>query len=126
MLPPMPVGQQDATAVCIDSNRILLIGGDSKDAQLLTRSTDGQWSWRVLAEMTAKHRTPGAVLLPGGDRVLVAGGFSQVAEVLELPKDDTDPGKWTQVPGFNFRVMESWLVNFNGRVLFFRELNMIS
>ncbi len=111
-------------ALCIDENRFLDVGGDSTAAHLLSRSSDGSWTWRQLRDMTTPHTIPGMCLLPGGRRAIVAGGRTEVAEVLDLPTDDTDPGTWTRIKPLDFLINFSHMIILDERMLFFSKTSV--
>ncbi len=103
------------------------LGGTGKEAGLLSRRSNHasrdpeiQWRWQQLTPMhESRSRRPGMLLL-GRDRVLVAGGESRSAEILQLPLNDNDSGVWTRIRmplTKNFFI--TFLVNFNDRTLAF-------
>ncbi len=101
----MPTIRHIASALCVDdtSEAILIVGGYDATtggpccAELLIRtigqSVDERWNWRKLNLMHA-HRIsqPGiSLMMPPSDhrqRVLVAGGESASAEMLQLSYGD--------------------------------------
>ncbi len=100
-------------------------GGNGKEAELLTNrphqgSGGSAWRWQQLSPMQEiRYLRPGTLLL-GRERVLVVGGVSgcKTAEILQLPRDDSDMGVWTLLTqqmtrGFS----ENYLVNFNNRIV---------
>ncbi len=118
-LPSMPERRCAASALHINCNRdaIVVIGGltdliadqekGSQSAFLLvnTPNSGGEpWRWRALSPMTEGRCWPGVLQLdsPGSDdriqRVLVAGGQQNNAEILEVDCIDvSDGGQWTQI-----------------------------
>ncbi len=114
-----------------DDAAVLVVGGfvgNGREAELLTNrpphrrgeqgSGGSAWRWRQLSPMQEKrYQCPGIILL-GRERVLVVGGGNNTAEVLQLPRDDTDMGVWTLLTqqmtrGFS----DNFLVNFNNRIV---------
>ncbi len=115
-----------------DDATVLVVGGDSgnkNEAELLINrphqrggeqgSGGGDpWRWQQLSPMLVKRpRSPGMLLL-GRERVLVVGGGSTTAEILQLPHDDSDRGVWTLLTkpltrGFG----KTFLVNFSNRIV---------
>ncbi len=113
----------------------LVVGGlsvtaTSREAEVLTRrcgKADGTdinpWRWQLLPQ-TLKSRSmhPGMLLL-GSGRVLVAGGWSNTAEVLRIPQDDHNGGdysraQWTLVEcPMSQEFKYTRLVTIGGRIL---------
>ncbi len=109
-------------------------GGTGKEAALLTNrphqttavqgNQGGHWRWQQLSPMQKKRACQPGLLLLGGERVLVCGGWSKTAEILQLPRGNNDSqGVWTQLTqqlthGFT----STFLVNFNHRVIAVGEL----
>ncbi len=107
------------------------LGGTGKEAALLTNrphqttavqgNRGGQWRWQQLSPMQEKRDFRPGILLLGGERVLVCGGYfgSRTAEILQLPRDDSDSkGVWTlltQKTTQDFTLKH--LVKFNNRVI---------
>ncbi len=77
----------------------------------------------TLSYAEARGYRPGILLL-GGDRVLVCGGGSETAEILQLPRDDSDSkGVWTLLTQqFTHNFWSTYLVKFNHRVIVVGEL----
>ncbi len=113
-LPNMPTARSYASALCVQNEpeAILVVGGfrgppeAPRCAELLTHTAGASggdvWRWRRLNPMhEARRRRPGMLLLlSGGDRqrVLVAGGGSGTAEILQLScSDPCDSGQWTRI-----------------------------
>ncbi len=122
-------GDDDATVLVVGG-----VGGNGDEAELLTnRPHQGRgeqdsgggdpWRWQQLSPMREGRANRPGILLLGRERVLVVGGGSHTAEVLQLPRDDNDRGVWTlltqpltQAFGIIF------LVNFNNRIVAVGEL----
>ncbi len=135
-LPNMPIGRSSASALCVQSEpeAILVVGGDSTEAsrcaELLTHTAGASgggrggdaWRWRQLNPMhEARELRPGMLLLSssGGDRqrVLVAGGRSDTAEILHLScRDPSDSGQWTRIAHLSTWFLHASLVEFNKRI----------
>ncbi len=102
-------------------------GGNGKEAELLTNhphqrrggqgSGGSAWRWQQLSPMQEKRPWRPGILLLGRERVLVVGGGvsgSKTAEILQLPRDDTDMGVWTLLTQKMTRgFCDNFLVNFN-------------
>ncbi len=132
----MPTGRYDASALCLQSRpeAVLVVVGDNRSsevprcAELLTHTAgasggggEGAWQWRKLKEMNDDHRDrPGMLLLQaGGDRqrVLVAGGGSRTAEILQLScSDSSDYGQWTLIAPLSDEFFDTLLVEFSNRI----------
>ncbi len=117
-------GDDDATLLVVGGQ-----GGNGKEAELLTNrppqrrgeqgSGGSAWRWRQLSPMQeSRCDRPGLVLL-GRERVLVVGGGgNKTAEILQLPRDDTDMGVWTLLTQQMTRdFYDNFLVNFNNRIV---------
>ncbi len=68
--------------------------------------------------------SPGILLL-GRERVLVVGGYNEckTAEILQLPRDDSDRGVWTLLTQpLSQDFYRTYLVNFNNRIVALGEL----
>ncbi len=134
-LPNMPTGRYDASALCVQSRpeAVLVVGGQnvssetSRCAELLTYTAGasggggGAWRWRKLNEMNeGRIDRPGMLLLQaGGDRqrVLVAGGESRTAEILQLScSDPSDCGQWTQIADLSEQFYYTFLVEWSNRI----------
>ncbi len=117
-------GDDDAAVVVVGG-----CGGNGTEAALLTnRPHQGRaqqdsgcgdpWSWQQLSHMREGRRNRPGILLLGKERVLVVGGNSKTAEVLQLPHNDNDRGVWTlltQPLSRDFR--RTFLVNFSNRIV---------
>ncbi len=70
-----------------------------------------------------RYRQPGLLLL-GGERVLVCGGGSKTAEILQLPRDGSDSkGVWTLLTQqCTHSFSSTYLVKFNHRIIAVGEL----
>ncbi len=117
----MPTKRWDASALCMQDGpeAVLVVGGCNSSsseaprrcAELLTHTAGasgggGAWRWRKLNEMhEGREYRPGMLLLPAGcdrQRVLVAGGNSRTAEILQLScSDPSDCGQWTRIAGLS-------------------------
>ncbi len=138
-LPNMPTERSGASALCVQSEpeAILVVGGDypfptepRRCAELLTHTAGASgggrggdaWRWRQLNPMhEARVWRPGMLLLSssGGDRqrVLVAGGRSDTAEILHLScRDPSDSGQWTLIAPLSTEFCSTSLVEFDNRV----------
>ncbi len=134
-------GNDDDAAVLVVGG----YGGNGKEAELLTNhphqrrgeqgSGGSAWSWQQLSPMQEKRNERPGILLLGRERVLVVGGASdcKTAEVLQLPRDDTDKGVWTLLtqqmtksflttPQMTHTFYSNYLVNFNNRIVLVGEL----
>ncbi len=122
-------GDEDAVVLVVGG-----CGGTGKEAALLTNrpyqttgaqgNRDGQWRWQQLSPMLkGKCYRPGLLLL-GGERVLVCGGWSKTAEILQLPRGDNDSkGVWTLLTHqFTHGFWSTYLVKINRRVIAVGEL----
>ncbi len=132
----MPTRRFDASALCLQStpDAVLVIGGDRllseapRCAELLIHTAgtsaggEGAWQWRKLNEMHERRDgQPGMLLLlqAGGDkqRVLVAGGRSRTAEILQLScSDPSDCGQWTQIAHLSGYFLSTFLVEWRNRI----------
>ncbi len=79
------------------------------------------WQWRQLNKMHdgRDDRSGMLLLLPGGNkqRVLVAGGASRTAEILQLTCSDTsDIGQWTRIALLTMRFSSPSLVECCSRI----------
>ncbi len=74
----------------------------------------------MLEERGCQH----GLLLLGGERVLVCGGGSKTAEILQLPRGDNDSkGVWTLLTKKMTRYfISTYLIQFNHRVIAVGEL----
>ncbi len=86
-----------------------------------TDSNPGRWQWLPqMLESRSMH--PGMLLLDGG-RVLVAGGWSNTAEVLRIPQDDHNGddysrAQWTLIEcPMSQEFIYTRLVTIGGRIL---------
>ncbi len=133
----MPTGRYDAPALCLQSGpeAILVVGGSGifssetlRSAELLTHTSGASggggdaWQWRKLNKMHEGRRDrPGMLLLlAGGDkqRVLVAGGASSTAEILQLScSDPSDCGQLTRIAPLSKRFYDTFLVECSNRIL---------
>ncbi len=113
-----------------DDVAVLVVGGcygTGKEAAILssrsnktTRDQGNPWRWQKLSPMQIRRRLCPGMLHLGRDRVLVAGGGSRIAEILQLPRNDNDSGVWTRLRlplARNFLI--TFLANFNNRILAF-------
>ncbi len=85
-----------------DGVAVLVVGGcygTGREAAILSRHSNqttrdqaNSWKWQKLSPMQMCRRHCPGMLLLGRDRVLVAGGGSRIAEILQLPRDDNDSG----------------------------------
>ncbi len=107
-----------------DDAAVLVVGGfglNGKEAELLTNrphqrrggqgSGGSAWRWRQLSPMQEKRPC---------ERVLVVGGAegNKTAEMLQLPRNDTDMGVWTLLIQLLTRGFSAnFLVNFNNRIV---------
>ncbi len=124
-------GDDDAAVLVVGGQ-----GGNGTGAALLTsrphqgRAQQGSgggdpWRWRQLSPMRKKRYNRPGILLLGRERVLVVGGGSKTAEVLQLPRDYNDRGVWTLLTQPLSRdFYRSFLVNFNNRVVAVGELHI--
>ncbi len=136
-LPDMPTGRYDASALCLQStpDAVLVVGGydvfspeaPNRCAELLIHTAgapgggEGAWRWRKLNEMhEGRIDRPGMLLLQaGGDRqrVLVAGGRSSTAEILQLScSDPSDCGQWTLIAPLSVEFYETLLFEWSNRI----------
>ncbi len=83
----------------------------------------------MLTHMSEGRCRPGVLQLgpPGGNdriqRVLVAGGWSNTAEILRIDcSDASDRGEWTQIGHLTRELETTFLVALSSRVLAFGEL----
>ncbi len=133
----MPTARYGASALCVQSRpeAVLVVGGYNTSpseephrcAELLTHRTgaseggESAWRWLKLNKMHQGHeRRPGMLLLQaGGDRqrILVAGGRSRTAEILQLScSDPSDCGQWTRIVPLSEEFFETLLVEFSSRI----------
>ncbi len=128
----MPTAREGASALCVKQapDVVLVIGGNNGNtlncAELLygDASQAGQpWRWRALSPMHKTRLGPGMLLLSGNEeiqRILVAGGYGQSAELLTISCTDTaDSGQWTLIAPLSKPFSRSALVCFNGRIFAF-------
>ncbi len=115
---------------------VLVVGGEGctrKEAALLTNrlhqtaavqaNRGGHWRWQQLSPMHEKRVCQPGLLLLGGERVLVCGGGSKTAEILQLPRGDNDnKGVWTLLTQKTLYYGYSYLFEFNHRVIAVGEL----
>ncbi len=125
----MPTGRYGASALCrqCGPDTVLVVGGYGfsseapQCAELLTHTAGasggggGAWQWRKLSNMHEGHEhRPGMLLLQaGGDRqrVLVAGGQSSTAEILQLScSDPSGCGQWTLIAPLSEEFYDTLLV----------------
>ncbi len=149
-LPNMPTARYCASALCLRARpeAVLLVGGKDislpveyddgngvfssqapRCAELLTHTSGasgggGAWRWRKLNKMhEARYCRPGMLVLQaGGDRqrVLVAGGESRTAEILQLScSDPTDCGQWTLIANLSTGSNSTSLVQCSNRIFAF-------
>ncbi len=131
----MPTARYSASALCLHSEpeAVLVVGGNdrspevSRCAELLTHRAGtsggggGAWRWRKLNKMHEDRKCwPGMLLLSsGGDRqrVLVAGGASSTAEILQLScSDPSDCGQWTRIAPLSTPLIPTFLVQCSNRI----------
>ncbi len=121
-----------------DEDAVVLVvggqGGTWKDAALLTNrpsqttavqgKQDCHWRWQQLSLMLKERGCQPGLLLLGGERVLVCGGGSRTAEILQLPRGDNDSrGAWTLLTHqFTHGFRSTYIVKFNHRVIAVGEL----
>ncbi len=116
-------GDDDAAVLVVGGG-----GGDGKEAELLTNrphqrrggqgSGGSAWRWQQLSPMQEKRPWRPGILLLGRQRVLVVGGGNKTAEILQLPRDNTDMGVWTLLTQQMTRdFYDNFLVNFNNRIV---------
>ncbi len=120
-----------------DDAAVLVVGGGGdnwNEAALLTnrphqrRGEQGSgggdpWRWQQLSPMREGRWNRPGILLLGRERVLVVGGGSTTAEILQLPHDDSDRGVWTLLTKPLTRGFEkTFLINFNNRIVAVGEL----
>ncbi len=130
-LPSMPTARRSASALCVKQTPdvVLVVGGYGKKclnfAELLygDASQAGQpWCWRTISQMHESRMRPGMLLLSGNEeiqRILVAGGCDQSAELLTIACTDTaDSGQWTLIAPLS-KPFNATLVWFHGRLLAF-------
>ncbi len=125
------IGDEDgAVAVLVVGGN----GGTGKEAELLTssprrtrRDRDKQgnpWRWQQLSPMQRVRPNRPGLLRLGNERVLVVGGAwrSRTAELLQLPRSDSDRGVWTLLhETMTQEFAKTFLANSNGRILAFGE-----
>ncbi len=131
----MTTASSSASALCLQSRpeAVLVVGGDDfssetpRCAELLTHTVGasggggGAWQGRKLTKMhEGRSQRPGMLLLQaGGDRqhVLVAGGRSSTAEILQLSCiDPSDCGQWTLIAPLSEWFHETSLVQCSNRI----------
>ncbi len=139
----MPAARSLASALHIkcDRNAIVVLGGvketdfdpanSSPSAFLLihtNRSGGEPWRWRTLSPMSEGRCRPGVLQLgpPGGNdriqRVLVAGGWSNTAEILRIDcTDASDRGEWTRIAPLTRELEITFLVTLSNSLLAFGE-----
>ncbi len=136
-LPNMPTGRHGASALCLQStpDAVLVAGGfrlhspeaSWRCAELLTHTAGASggggdtWRWRKLNEMhEGREHRPGMLLLQArGDRhrVLVAGGASKTAEILQLScSDPSDCGQWTRIAPLSTPFLPTSLVEWREHI----------
>ncbi len=106
----MPTARSGASALCVKQapDVVLVVGGFKNKslncAELLydDASQAGQpWRWRQLSPMHETCERPGMLLLSGNEeiqRILVAGGSNQTAELLTIAcRNTSDRGQWTSI-----------------------------
>ncbi len=140
----MPGRRYGHSALHINCNRdaILLIGGltdlkinpqkGSQSAFLLvnTPHSGGQpWRWQTLTPMSDGRCDAGVLQMgppQGGtriQRVLVAGGGRETAEILRIDcPDASDHGQWTQIGHLTHKLYATFLVALGDHVLAFGKL----
>ncbi len=140
----MPTKRSSASALHIKCARdaIVVVGGvkktdfdpanPSRSVFLLintTRSGGEPWRWRTLTHMSEGRCRPGVLQLgpPGGNdriqRVLVAGGWRNTAEILRIDcTDASDRGEWTRIGPLTRELEITFLVALSSPVLTFGEL----
>ncbi len=124
------------SALCIEGGAggatLLVIGGRGdveRDAELLSNHSypseaerGGPWRWQKLPQMLEPRAFHPGMLLLGKGRVLVAGGWSETAKILQLPRDASDRGVWTLLTRpMTQELGETFLVNFNHRIIALSE-----
>ncbi len=131
-LPNLPTARQCASAICVKQTPdvVVVVGGVNKSRLNCTEllygnaSQTGQsWRWRTLTSMHEAREKSGVLLLNDGEeiqRILVAGGRNQTAEVLKISCTNAeDRGQWTLIAPLSSAFNETSLVCFNGRILAF-------
>ncbi len=143
-MPDLPEKMCLTSALHINCDRdaIIVIGGQRglffEKAKLLQSvfllirqpSSRGEtWGWRALSPMSEGRGSPGVLQIgpPGGNdriqRVLVAGGWRNTAEVLRIDCcDASDCGQWTQIGPLTHELERAFLVILGDRILVFGEL----
>ncbi len=128
-LPSLPTARCKASALCVDQTPdvVLVVGGANEHdylncAELLYPSQTGQpWRWRALTPMNEPRFKPGVILLSGNEetqRILVAGGCKNTAELLKLTwRNTADLGQWTLIAPQPELFDTTSLVCFNGCIL---------
>ncbi len=128
----MPTACCSASALCIKQtpDTVLVSGGFSGskvNCAWLLYSDAGQagqpWCWRTLTPMREAREKPGVLLLNDDEeiqKILVAGGCNQTAELLTISCLDTaDSGQWTLIAPLSKPFNGSSLVWFDGCMLAF-------
>ncbi len=105
----------------------------SRCAEILFQSDDGSgnetWRWRTIAPMNNRRRQAGILSLDHlGDvnvqRVLVAGGNNDTAEILTIScSDEADTGQWTLIEPLKWKFGSTTLTIVDSRILAFGELS---
>ncbi len=68
------------------------------------------WSWRTLAHMITPRGRPGVAPLDDtGQRILVAGGWTEPSEIFKAPKNKQDLGQLTLAPLPHLHPNLNWL-----------------
>ncbi len=132
MLPDMPTARRAASALCVQKcpEAILVVGGADYlreapySAELLLnapRDSGDAWQWRKLNEMQGKRSwEPGLLLLAGSgarQRVIVAGGGTHTAELLQFSCDDpSDCGQWTQLTSLTQAFYTTFIIELTDRI----------
>ncbi len=131
----MPTKRYNASALCLQNRpeAVLVVGGNnpswgaSRCAELLIHTAGASagggdaWRWRKLNKMhEGREIRPGMLLLQaGGDRqrVLVAGGESRTAEILQLScSEPSDYGQWTLIAPLSKYFSFSFLIEWSNRI----------
>ncbi len=123
-------GNDDDAAVLVVGG----FGGNGNEAELLTNrphqrrgehgSGSSAWRWQQLSPMQDIRPWRPGILLLGRERALVVGGGNnKTAEILQLPRDDTDMGVWTLLTQqMTKSFLTTFLVSFNNRIVVVGEL----
>ncbi len=145
LMPYMPQTMKCASALHINCDRdaIIIIGGQRgilfapaallERVFLLVRPRNSEpWQWRALSPMCDGRGSPGMLQMgPPGEspriqRVLVAGGWRDTAEILKVDcTDASDRGQWTRIGRLSRTLKATTLIALNDRVLVFGELMCI-